>query len=114
MSEKAGATVLLYAKTKAAVIEGWMKKNRPWTDQTTRAKAGLNVSVSTPNPETIRMTLAHGVSYGIWLELAHEKDYGIIDPTIRRFKGEIIEDMQGIFTEMGKSWSAGGRSLGSV
>ena len=29
-----------------------------------------------------RITLAHGVEYGIWLELAHEKRYAIIQETI--------------------------------
>ena len=108
MSEKVGATVLHYAKTKAAVIEGWMKKNRPWTDQTTRAKAGLFVSVSQPAENKIRMTLAHGVKYGKWLEgrwdggieMIEEKKWAIINPALRKFSPEVVEELQGIMEKM--------------
>ena len=100
MAERAGAAILLYAGTKAKVIEGDMKVNRPWTDQTGQAKATLNTSVSTPDAETVRITLAHGVDYGIWLELAHEKNFAVIAPTINRFAPEIVEDLQGIMAKM--------------
>jgi len=109
-----GSVVLLYAGTKASIIEAWMKQNRPWTDQTGAAKASLNASVTTLDDGTVRITLSHGVAYGIWLELAKEKNFAIIDPAIKRFQAEIMEDLQGIFGEINKSWSAGGKSLGSA
>jgi hypothetical protein len=53
MAEKAGAAVLLYAGTKAPIIEADMKSNRPWNDQTGAAKASLNVRVSNPKPNIV-------------------------------------------------------------
>jgi hypothetical protein len=100
MAERAGAVILLYAKTKAPVIEAEMKGTRPWTDQTGAAKASLRVSVSNPEPNIVRMTLAHGVHYGIWLELANEKNFAIIEPTLRYSAPEVIEELQGIMGEM--------------
>ena len=100
MAERVGAAVLLYAGTKAKVIEGEMKTNRPWTDQTGAAKARLNTSVSQPEPNIVRITLAHGVDYGIWLELAHEKNFAIVAPTLRKMAPEVIEDLKGIMGEM--------------
>ena len=66
MSVKLGAVILMYASTKASELQAKMKLNRPWTDRTGMAKALLNAKVSQPNKNTVRITLAHGVDYGIW------------------------------------------------
>lgn len=93
---KFGALVLMYASTKARELECKMKANRPWTDRTNMAKATLRAVVSQPNKDTVRIALAHGVNYGIWLELANEKNYAIVAPTIREESPRVIEDLEGI------------------
>lgn len=100
MSEKLGALVLMYAATKASEIESKMKQNRPWTDRTGLAKARLSARVSQPNKNTIRITLAHGVDYGIWLELAHGKNYAIIAPTIRDEGPRVVKDLDDIMSKL--------------
>ena len=50
-----------------------------------------------------RITLAHGVDYGIWLELAHEKKYAIIPETIRVVgDGEILPGFERLIERLGK------------
>ena len=66
-----GAIILRYAETKAAVIEADMKVNRPWNDDTGAAKASLRASVTLPEPDIVRITLAHGVYYIYYLEGLH-------------------------------------------
>ena len=100
MSEKIGAAVLMYSATKASQIEADMKINRPWTDRTGMAKATLNAKVSQPNPTTVRITLAHGVDYGIWLELANEKNYAIIAPTVRKEGPNVIRDLDNLMSKI--------------
>ncbi len=100
MSVKLGAVVLMYASTKASELQAKMKHNRPWTDRTGMAKALLNAKVSQPNKNTIRITLAHGVDYGIWLELAHGKNYAIIAPTIREEGPRIVEDLNNLMSKL--------------
>lgn len=100
MSVKLGAVVLMYASTKASEIQAKMKLNRPWTDRTGMAKALLNAKVSQPNKNTVRITLAHGVDYGIWLELAHGKNYAIIAPTIREEGPRIVEDLNNLMSKL--------------
>ena len=100
MSVKLGAVVLMYASTKASEIQAKMKLNRPWTDRTGMAKALLNAKVSQPNKDTVRITLAHGVDYGIWLELAHEKNYAIIAPTVRDEGPRIVEDLNNLMSKL--------------
>ena len=100
MSIKFGAVILMYSATKASEIQAKMKINRPWTDRTGMAKALLNAKVSQPNDNTIRITLSHGVNYGIWLELAHEKNYAIIAPTIREEGPRIVEDLNNLMSKL--------------
>lgn len=100
MEQKLGAVVLMYAVTKASEIEAKMKMNRPWTDRTGMAKTTLNAKVSQPNNNTVRITLAHGVDYGIWLELAHEKNYAIIAPTIREEGPRIVNDLDNLMSKL--------------
>lgn len=100
MSVKLGAVVLMYAATKASEIQAKMKLNRPWTDRTGMAKALLNAKVSQPNKNTVRITLAHGVDYGIWLELANGKNYAIIAPTVREEGPRIVEDLNNLMTKL--------------
>ena len=106
--------VLNYARTKASVIEADMKVERPWTDQTGAAKARLTAKVSSFNANIVRITLAHGVDYGVYLEgykpdgtemarysgaageLGSEKKHAIIAPTVKKFSAEIVEDLEGI------------------
>jgi len=54
-----------------------MRNNAPWSDQTTNARNGLH---TTPFHDTGShgYHLAHGVPYGIWLEVRWDGRYGII------------------------------------
>jgi len=100
MAERLGDVTLLYAATKASVLEGKMKEKRPWTDRTGAAKADLKASVSMPDDETVRITLSHGVDYGIWLELANEKRFAIIAPTVREEGPRLVEGLQNIMSKI--------------
>lgn len=100
MSVKLGAVILMYAATKASEIQEKMKLNRPWTDRTGLAKATLRAKVSQPNKDTVRITLSHGVDYGIWLELAHGKNYAIIAPTVREEGPRIVEDLNNLMQKL--------------
>lgn len=100
MGVKLGAVILMYSSTKAQEIESKMKINRPWTDRTNMAKVTLRARVSQPSSNVIRITLAHGVGYGIWLELAHGKNYAIIGPTVREEGPRIVEDLGDLMSKL--------------
>lgn len=100
MAVKLGAVILMYASTKASELQAKMKVNRPWTDRTGMAKALLNAKVSQPDNHTVRITLSHGVEYGIWLELAHGKNYAIIAPTIRDEGPRIVSDLNNLMSKL--------------
>lgn len=100
MQVKLGAVVLMYASTKANQLESHMKLNKPWTDRTGMAKLTLRASVSQPDKETVRITLAHGVDYGIWLELANEKNYAIIAPTVKNEGPKLVEGLNDLMSKL--------------
>lgn len=100
MGEKLRADVLMYASSKAVELEAKMRINRPWTDRTNMAKDTLNARVSQPDDHTVRITLAHGVEYGIWLELANQKNYAIIGPTIDIEGPRVVSDMENLMAKL--------------
>lgn len=99
LQEKALAAVDIYGKTAAAKLEGKAKANRPWTDRTSRARQGLTGS-SEMTAEGLTVILAHTVDYGVWLELAHEKKYAIVEPTVRLDSNELVQGLVGLIEKI--------------
>lgn len=89
------AIIEMYVKTQAKSLESYAKENRPWTDRTGHARQRLTGYVTTI-PKGYRINLAHGVDYGIWLELAMEKRYAILEPTIRLKGKEVVNGMRNL------------------
>ena len=77
------AAILAITDAYGQTLEDYMRRNRPWTDRTGAAKARLNHSVE-PNwaADKVKIKLAHGVYYGVYLEFAMGKRFAIIYPTI--------------------------------
>jgi UDP-N-acetylenolpyruvoylglucosamine reductase len=96
MAGNFAGVVLKYADTQAKVLESKMKRERRWKDRTGNAKAGLTGSYFMKNEHIVTIALSHQVKYGIWLELAKEKKYAVIMPTINRYSPEVIENLKGI------------------
>lgn len=78
---RAEAVLKAYAAQSALKLQNDARENAPWTDRTGHARQRLTGDYSEV-PEGYQLELAHGVDYGIWLELAHEKRFSIIPKTI--------------------------------
>lgn len=81
MNTRADAAVRIFAEQGAQKLRSNAQRNAKWKDRTGSARQRLNSYVSA-TATGYRITLAHGVDYGIWLELAHEKRFAIIPQTI--------------------------------
>ena len=81
MGTRVDAAVKVFAEQGATKMRSHAQSHAIWVDRTGSARQRLNAYVSAIN-QGYRITLAHGVEYGIWLELAHEKHYSIIPQTI--------------------------------
>lgn len=81
--------LIAYGNTSAASLQGEAQKTRPWKDHTADARKRIK-GYCTPVDTGIRIYLAHGVEYGVYLEFANEKKYAVIYPVLRRKGPEIL------------------------
>lgn len=93
--KKVEVALLMFANQEAIELQNQMRNNAKWTDRTGHARQSLTGNAK-KEPNAIVIKLAHGsnVPYGIYLELAHEKKYAIIQPTIQANQVKIMQDMQ--------------------
>lgn len=103
MPERLAVAVMMIADTKSKEIEAYAKTNRKWRDRTNQAKANLRCVASRPQRYLVRITLSHGVDYGIWLELANEKRYAIIQPTLDVYGPKVMSSLDGLMNRLGVS-----------
>lgn len=96
LKEKVEAGLLIYGKTVAKDFESYAKAHRPWTDRTGAARQRLN-GYTEGIEHGVRIYIAHGVSYGIHLELGHEKRYAILEPTVRLKSNDAINGIKSMF-----------------
>lgn len=99
LSSKTETALMMYAETKSTQLKSYMQNNRPWTDRTGQAKRMLNAETEKVT-QGARIKLSHGVDYGIWLELANEKKYAIIEPTIRIKGPEVMNGLNNLFDKI--------------
>lgn len=82
--------VVSVMREEAQNLEDYMKLNRPWTDRTGNARAGLRADVNYYGGDYVSITLSHGVYYGVYLEYAMEKRFAIINPTLLSHGPEVV------------------------
>lgn len=102
MDAKMDTALKIYAGTQAKKFEGYAKVNRKWTDRTGDARKRLTGRTES-FPLGQRIILSHGVEYGIWLELANDKNFAIIEPTINALSKEAIEGLYHLMYKIGLS-----------
>lgn len=90
MSDKVKNGVVSVMREEAQNLEDYMKLNRPWTDRTGNARAGLRADVNYYGGDYVSITLSHGVYYGVYLEYAMEKRFAIINPTLLSQGPEVV------------------------
>ena len=100
MQNKAKTAIRMYAQESAKTVESYAKANRRWTDRTGHARQRLTGYVEEQQDKVI-IYVSHGVNYGIYLELAHEKKYAILQESINKNAQEILEGFKGMIDKMG-------------
>lgn len=80
----------------AAEIEAYMKDSAIWRDATGNARQSLNTEVQQTTEDMVTIILAHGVDYGLWLELAHASRFAVIAPTLDVFGPRVWADVQAL------------------
>lgn len=113
LEDRFAVALMMYAKTSAASLESYAREHAPWTNRTGHARQRLTCEESVAD-NGYKLTLSHGVDYGLYLEgtnnpklstgysnelsgavaeLAFEKKYAIIQPTIRSKGPKVMEGL---------------------
>ena len=101
MENKFDMAVSALADQGALAMQNSAKSNARWQDRTGAARQRLKGD-SQAVSNGYRIRLAHGVDYGIWLELANEKRYAIIDETVRHVgDSEVMPAFQNLMDRLG-------------
>ena len=83
LDDRLHTATLVICDTVARQMENYAKNNRRWTDRTTNARRGLRGSAYWQDSQNIVTAVMHSVNYGVWLELAHNKKYAILEESVR-------------------------------
>jgi hypothetical protein len=85
--------ILGIVQRRAPEIQSWMRDNAPWTDQTGNARQALHTEIVALTSQ-IALELAHGVTYGVHLELRNSGRYAIIGPALDEWAPVIWQDVK--------------------
>lgn len=80
----------------APIIEDYMKTNARWKDRSSNARQTLNVRAREFS-DSVVLDLAHGMFYGIYLELANAGKYAIINPTLDKYTPLVWKSVLDLF-----------------
>lgn len=70
--------------------QAYAKRSAPWRDRTGNARSGL-VAVPESTSNSHKIIVAHGVNYGIYLEVRYSGRYSIINKTIIAEGAEVMK-----------------------
>ena len=90
------AAVEAVANYFAPVLESHAKATAPWQDRTGNARQGL-FSVVEVARDVVNLYLAHGMKYGLWLEVKYSGRYAVILPTLQAHYQAVGNMLRGIF-----------------
>jgi len=87
---KTTAALLVITDLVAKSMEQYAKSNAKWEDRTSNARQGIKGQAYWESISVLVCSLSHTMEYGVWLELANEKKYAILEETIEKYKPEMI------------------------
>ena len=99
LDPKIRAMLPILAEYEAAYATAWLKINARWTDRTGAARSGL-VAIPEFRSDMIGLTMAYSVHYGIWLEVAHNRKYEIIQTAMRVIGQKMLDDLNNLLSRV--------------
>lgn len=96
IENKVRAAVGLFADTAAKKMEGEAKNNAKWIDRTSNARNSIRGEFGWKGKNAV-ISLSGNMNYSVFLELANEKKYSILFPTIKRNAPEVLKAYRRLF-----------------
>ena len=82
-----GANMQNYARNRAHDV---------WHKQSGLARAGLHGGSFWQNPFILMIFIAHGMDYGVYLELAHDRKYALLEEVRDKYKDSFYNGVKKI------------------
>lgn len=95
MKDTLDRALTIFMEYQSPKVQDYMRTNAPWTDRTGNARGGLFARAVEHS-----IVCYHTVPYGIWLEVAHDGNYRIIEPTIQVEGKRIMGDIDQLMSMM--------------
>lgn len=99
VDEKAEKAIKMLLYTDAQLLSDYAKTHRRWTDRTGMARRSLT-AIPGKTVRGYRIKLAHGVDYGVNLELGNNRKYAIINESINAVAPQILKDFEGLLNKI--------------
>lgn len=90
-AERQKAALFALAQSYAAKMEAEAKQDGPWTDRTGQARQGLAGGVE-DRGDALVVYVAHTAHHGVYLELAMQQRYAILEPVAKRTAPQFFEE----------------------
>lgn len=87
--------VEIYGDNAGKKMEAHAKANAPWIDRTGKARQTIKGGGEWEG-DKMRCYVSGNMSYSIWLELANQKRYAILNPTLNAMSNEIVQGMRNL------------------
>lgn len=96
---KSQLAIKMYATEGAKKFQNYAKTHKRWINRTGHAQQRLTGYVETKGDKT-NVCIAHGVDYGIYLELDHERRYAILEETVQQCGTEVLEGFSNLMSKL--------------
>jgi len=93
VSNRVRAAIGVYADTAAKQMERDAKQNANWENRTSNARNSIQGNFDWQGNKAV-ISLSGNMDYSVFLELAHEKRFAILKPTIERNAPTVLRAYQ--------------------
>ena len=87
------------SRVNVANMENYAKTNYGWEAQTGYAHGSLHGGYYWENTNILKTFIAHSADYGVFLELANDGKYAILQPTINKFKDTWFKSIERVMNK---------------
>lgn len=90
-AERQKAALFALAQSYAAKMEAEAKQDGPWTDRTGQARQGIHGGAY-ERDDALIVYVAHTAHHGVYLELAMQQRFAVLEPTVKRNTPAFFEE----------------------
>ena len=87
-------SILILCEVAAAKMEEYAKDEAIWIDRTSNARQKITGQAYYVTMDQVQIAVSHQMDYGIWLELAHGRDYAILETAIEENIDELLNSIK--------------------